>query len=467
MTLNELGQAALAKLPARIRNSAGMRGIGQMTMASAIGQVAIMSTMPIVTRLYDPAEFGVYSLVASFAGIATVAACLCLDLAIVQGSNEQEADELFAAALRSVVATTALSCVILGLLIHYAVFGFGHLPLSSAPIAAAMVGLNGIYLASRYRQLREHNFGLIASAGIFQNLGRATAPIIWWPVSHAWLGLALGELTGRSLGIRRLLSPLASKARSHAAFREGRHWVGVVRREWRYTGVLVASVLIDASSSLVVTPMLAQGYGPRVAGEYYLITTFLNAPLALIGAAFADVIHARSAALAINDPRALPAFVRRSAAALLGLGLVVYVPVYFLAPLVLPLFFGHQWTYIVPIARALTPFMIVAIVASPCSRVLIAVRQTNIKIIADAMRLVMAPAAIWLAARSQLGFTVAIQWLGGVLTVAYVLYFCAQYVAAVRVGRGHRPATITLSTPEAAAAPAGGAVDEPSVASKG
>ena len=69
-----------------------------MGLASAIGQVAILATTPLVTRLYAPSEFGAFALLTSFSGIATVAACLCLDLAIVQGADDAEADELFAAA---------------------------------------------------------------------------------------------------------------------------------------------------------------------------------------------------------------------------------------------------------------------------------------------------------------------------------------------------------------------------------
>jgi len=345
--------------------------------------------------------------------------------------------------------TSFICAIALTGLIRTRLFGFGALSYASVPIACAMIALNGVYLASRYRQLKDHRFGLIAAASLTQNLGRAIAPILWNPVSNGWIGLALGELTGRSLGTRRLLMPLFSRGVKNAAFRSGAKWWEVVRREWRYTGILLTSVLIDSSSSLIVAPMLAGAYGARAAGEYFLITTLLNAPLALIGTAFADVIHARSAALALSAPGELPAFVRRAAGALLLLGVLIYLPVYALAPIVLPVVFGAKWTLIVPIARALTPFMIMALVASPCSRVLLAVQRTDVKMAADVLRMLVAPTTIILASRAHLSFNSAIGRFGIAMTGAYALYFVAEYVSAVLVSKAGRP--IGIDEPPAGA----------------
>lgn len=420
---------------ARVRGSAGLRGIGTLALASGAGQLAVMSTLPIATRLYAPADFGQFALLTSFTGIATVAACLCLDLAIVQGADGAAADELFAAALRSLPLTALVSALVLWGLIARGLFGYGKLALSGVAVTAALVALNGLYVASRYRQLREQHYGLIASATLFQNLGRAVAPLLWWPLTRSWAGLALGELSARAIGTRRLIAPLLAAAWRHPAFREHGAWWRVVRREWRYTGVLLTSVIIDTGSSLIVAPMLAAAYGAEAAGEYYLVTTFLNAPLALVGTAFADVIHARSAQLMHADPRALPGFVRRAAAGLLGIGALIYVPLWVLAPWLLPRIFGSQWHETVQVTRGLTPFMIMAFVASPCSRVLVAVRQTGIKMAADVLRLLVAPATILLAQRSTAPFAQAILWFGLAMAGAYALYFGGQYYSAVRVSR--------------------------------
>ncbi len=431
---------SLSGISNRLTSSPALRSIGTMGLASAIGQVAILATTPLVTRLYAPSEFGAFALLTSFSGIATVAACLCLDLAIVQGADDAEADELFAAALRSLPVTALASALVLIALIRFRLFGFENLSLASIPIAVSLVVANGLYLASRYRQLRENRFNLIASATMFQNFGRAVAPLGWYPVSSGWIGLALGELTGRLIGTRALLAPIVHSAWRNAAFRTHVSWWRVVKREWRYTGVLLTSVLIDTSSSLIIAPMLASSYTTAVAGEYYMITTLLNAPLALVGRAFADVIHARSAHLVLVAPAALPGFVRRSAAALLFVGALIYLPIYMLAPTLFPLVFGHKWHLIVPITRALTPFMIMAFVASPCSRVLIAVRHTGVKMVSDVTRLIGAPLTIVLSSQLRMPFETAIFWLGMFLTAAYALYFAAEYLSAVYIGkRGKAP----------------------------
>jgi O-antigen/teichoic acid export membrane protein len=116
-----------------------------------------------------------------------------------------------------------------------------------------------------------------------------------------------------------------------------------------------------------------------------------------------------------------------------------------LAPVVFPTVFGHTWHLIVPITRDLTPFMIMAFVASPCSRVLIAVEHTGIKMGADVVRLIGAPLTIMIASSAQVPFLRAIVWLGSFLAIAYALYFVAEYFSALTVAK--RPKALRALPP--------------------
>ena len=121
------------------RRKASVRAVGAMAVSSALGQLAIFCTLPLLTRLYEPAAFGLHAMFMSFVGIASVGVCLCLDHRIVSTRDEAEADKVFAAALMSVPVTALASATMLGILITSDLLGYSRLPIWCVPLMASMI----------------------------------------------------------------------------------------------------------------------------------------------------------------------------------------------------------------------------------------------------------------------------------------------------------------------------------------
>lgn len=426
--MNALFQLSTS-LKKRLLYSPAIRAMAGLVGATGVGQLAIFFTLPLLTRIYDPSAFGIYALISAFVGIASVGACLCLDLAIVQCRSSLMADELCAVAVLSTPITSIISAILLALIIYTNSFGYGVLPWWSVFLTAVMVGLNGLYLASRYRHLREQSYKVLARTTLIQNVGRAFAPLAWFLILPNWMGLTLGELTGRALGVRRLLLPLLQQLNHQSVWSDVRKWWRIVRRERRYTVVLLATVLLDSCASLLIAPLLAGAYGTSHAGEYFLAASMLVAPSALIGTAAADVLHTRSALLMQEAPEKLLNFLLSAAAILFFAGCSIYLPVYFFSSYIFPMLFGVEWILIVPIAQAMTPFMIVAFVASPCSRLLLVLDRTELKVVSDMFRLIGAPAMLAIATMNNLSFISGIWLLTWFLAAAYGFYFLLTLLA--------------------------------------
>jgi stage V sporulation protein B len=421
-----------------LRHRASVRAVGTMVSSSALGQLAVFSTLPLVTRLYDPAAFGRHALFMSFVGIATVGVCLCLDHRIVSTVDDSEADNVFAAALMTVPLAALASTLALSALVGCSLFGYGALPWWSVPLMAAMITLNGVFSACRSRVLRQQDFLLIARTGLMQNIGRALAPLALYPLVPFWLGLTAGELTGRSVGVWSLTRRAWQRRLGSAVWRDGSAWRAVVRREYRFTGVLFGTVLVDALASQMISPLFAAIYGAQAAGEYFLVSMLLVAPSVLIGAGASDVIHAKGAEIYNRAPAELPAFARQAALALSAVGLAIFVPVYFAAPHVLPLVFGQKWPHVDECVRALVPFAIVGFVASPCSRLLLAINSMNVKVVSDAVRLIGVPVTLYMSHEHGADYVQAMHNLGTFLAAAYFIYFALTYATVVRSARKAR-----------------------------
>lgn len=414
-----------------LRHGTAARAVGKMALTTGIGQLAILATLPLLTRLYDPAAFGLHSLVMAFVGTVSVGACLCLELAIVSAKSEEEADRLFSAALTSIPITALCSAALLFGSVQLGLLGFEALPWWSIPVAALMVALNGAYLASRCRVLRMQDYPALIRASLTQNVTRAVAPILLFPLAPFWAGLSGGELLGRLLGVRGLLLRVWGGRPGSTAWLKLGSWVAVVVREYRYTGWLLATALVDASSLLLISPVLAGTYGPHAAGQFFLVNMIMVAPSGLICNAAADVIHVRGATIHHTNPDALPSYLRKVAVALLATGIAIYLPLYVFAPLLLPPLFGANWPLVSDAARALTPFIVASVVASPCSRLLIAVNRPTFKVLSDVLRLIGVPVVIYASYEMGKSFIEALQYLGWFLAVAYAFYFALTYAAVV------------------------------------
>ena len=414
-----------------LRRRASVRAVGVMAASSALGQLAVFCTLPLLTRLYEPAAFGLHALFMAFVGVASVGVCMCLDHRIVSTADDAEADNVFAAALMCIPLTASVAVVGLGLLIGFGLFGYQALPWWCVPVMALMILLNGVFSACRSRVVRQQDYALIAGTSLAQNIGRAVAPLLLFPLLPFWFGLTGGELAGRSVGVGKLARRVWQRRLGTAVWRHALPWWALVRKEYNYSALLLGTVLVDACASQMISPLFAATYGAQAAGEYFLVAMILVAPSVLIGAGAADVIHAKGAEIFNRAPRELPAFTRKAALALLALGLAIFIPVFLLAPWIMPLVFGAKWPHIAEAVRALTPFALVGFVASPCSRLLASVNRMKVKVVSDIFRLVGVPLTLFSSHAAGANFPQAMWNLSWFLAAAYLLYFALTYLTVV------------------------------------
>lgn len=418
------------------RANASVRAVSVMAIYSGFGQFAILCSLPLLSRLYEPAAFGIHATFMAFVGVVTVPVCLCLEQRIISTGDEAAADEIYAGALMSVPVTSAIGAAILLIFIMFDFFGYSKLPLWSVPLLAVMVGLNGVFVACRCRVVRQKNFSSVARAGLSQNVTRAVAPILMFTVAPFWFGLTAGEFLGRFAGVYGLARRVWHRRLTTLVWGRPRAWWALVRREYVFTGVLMGTVVIDACASQLISPIVSATYGSRATGEYFLVSMISIGPSVLIGTAAADVIHAKGAEVFFRDPKALTALARKSALMLLGLGVAIFLPIYIVAPYLLPIFLGVKWPQIADTVRAFTPYGLMAFIASPCSRLLSSVNRPSIKVIADCVRLIGMPIVLYGSRAAGVPFIQAMWNLSWFLAAAYLLYFALTYTVVAKVARG-------------------------------
>jgi O-antigen/teichoic acid export membrane protein len=370
----------------------------RIASGTALGQAWVVLATPLLSRLYAPADFGVFGLFAAFVAVASVAATLRLEMGLPSATDESAALDLLAAIAWLSVPVAASLAALLWLLADLGAFGFRELPPQSAWLAGPAILAIGIAGALRYLQTRRLAFGLIGRAQSTQGLGRALGPLACWPLLPGWAGLALGDTLGRLVGLRPLAAgvarPLLERLRTFRAA-DLRHTLHTHRR---YLQVLLPSSLVDAAAVALPLPLITHLFGLAAAGEYALVARVAAVPGALVGNSIADAFHGHVVEwLQRRDGSARAGFA--STARRLGLAAVsIYLPAAALAPALFPLVFGEQWSRAGWVFVAMVPMLAAGLVVSPLSRVLIVTDRMHWKLVVDLLFLLLPCAALWLAA---------------------------------------------------------------------
>jgi O-antigen/teichoic acid export membrane protein len=318
---------------------------------------------PLLTRLYSPAEFGLYHLFAAVAANVAVVACARYEFALPLARDSREADELRALCLWLLVAVGALG-VVAGAVWAIAVAALWPLWLPAAVFAWGALSLATL-LATREQRFRalaagrvvQHGGGAVAQlvAGWAQ-LGAAgliAAPLLATAAAVALLGLPLRGWRGVNL------QRLREVARRHRAF-------PLFNTPHAFSGALQDTLSIA---------LVAATHGAAAAGFWGLALRYLKAPATLVGSAVSQALYPAIAASGVEPARggAAPhaasrvarAAVRRVMVALgvpaAGLVLLLWAG----APPAFAWAFGDGWREAGELARALALYIGVHFVASP------------------------------------------------------------------------------------------------------
>ena len=399
------------------------RGVLQLGGGTVLAQAALLLATPVITRFYPPPEMGLLGLVVAFLGVAGVVLGGRYDMAIVSARNDREADALLAVSLLAVAPLTVLAAAALAAMIRFDVLSYGSLPLWSLGLVVPALAMTGVFGALRFWFVRSGRYGGIGRAVVLQGCGRALVPAGLGALRPGWVGLLLGEVAGRLLGVVRLGREAWPSLRRALSPFDRSYFRRVLAENWKYPGFVLPSSLLDALGAALPLPLVASLYGGAAAGEYLLVMRLVSLPAGLVGASVADVFHSRLAEVSRSEPDRARPMLGRVSRHLALLGLVIFLPAALVSPWVFGWVFGSAWSRAGWVLTIVAPLALAALVVSPVSRLLLTAGRQQNKLMADAA-MVIAPLAGLLAGRA-LGwpFLGAMALCTGCQLLAYGFYY--------------------------------------------
>jgi lipopolysaccharide exporter len=350
----------------KLLKSSFLKNVSILMTGSAIAQGLLLLAVPILSRLYDPSDFGAFGLYVSIATIISVIASLRYELAIVIPKKEQDAVNLMGLSIIIVLFMTILSALL--------VFPFMSLlsnVLNIKDLALILwfipltIFVKGVYQVLTYWSTRKASYKRMSISQSFRSIGTIVSQI---PLGFAKTG-SLGLIGGQVLG-----QTLASIMLGYQIWRDDwqsiakqfrfSHLKHAFREHIDYLKYSTPQTLINSISQNTPPIMLAYFFSSSIVGFYALCIRVLLMPFNLIVEAVRRVFFQKAAEIYNKNLSVYPFFVK-STLTLAAIALLPVLSVFFFGEELFSFVLGNEWRQAGMYASWLSIYLLFGFINTP------------------------------------------------------------------------------------------------------
>jgi O-antigen/teichoic acid export membrane protein len=358
------------------------------------------AVLPLLTRLFTPADFGVLQLYQSIMAVLMVIATFRFEIAILRAETAEE--------LKAVL----ILCAIINLLISILIFVIAViLYLTDCKFGATYPSyliwclpiaflINGTMQYVTYWLTRDKAFGQSSNGKIAQAMGYVSAASATGLVNSSGIGLLAADIVSKLFSLIYSANWCRNKWQNLGLFPS---WPRIKAIAWKFHEfpfVAVPGGLLNCFGGIMTPVMIYATFSANVSGQFGLVERSLTLPIGIIIVSVSQVFSAQvSEALRQNSSEGLRLF-HRYAIFLFAVGIVPTIILAFAAPTLFKLLFGPQWALAGQFAAIIAPAYCLMLVSGGTNMILMLLGMQKMQIAWEIGRLA-AMAGFWAFAQQQ------------------------------------------------------------------
>ena len=305
------------------------------TLAFAISFLLI----PVISRIYQPAEYGNFQVMLSILTALSVLASLKYETAIVLPEKQEERNDLFLLCLILLCSTT----LIFGLIFFTAgeyILGLLDVDVLK-PYVLYMIVLFffvGLFQITRYNFIAQKKYGQLSVNNVVNSVIMNGGKVGLGYLNPVFSSLFWGHFAGvaiasaYSLFVVQFNMKTTTDRLKKAALKYRRFFI------FEMPGVFLLSLTVKLPIFLI-----AKYHGTEAAGLYAMAALIIDAPLDLIAKSVKEVFYKSAAERALKDKAELKVFFIQNMKVLGVIGIVVTLFIIFGGELLIDLVLGKDW----------------------------------------------------------------------------------------------------------------------------
>lgn len=360
--LLRLGRARLL----RAADRSFLQPVLTLITGTAVAHLLVLAARPVLTRLFEPAAFGVLTVFVALAAILTTVSAGRYEDALMLPRRRLAAANLLVLALGLTALSGLASLLVLPLADTVGGWlGGGEMATAVRWLPAAVVLMGGSLVLESWHT-RAQRFALLSVGRTAQSALTVAVQLVAGVLAVGAVGLVVGAAAGFAALFGVLLVAAWLQDRSLARGL-GLAWMRrlAVRYERfpRYSG---PAALLNVLSGRAPVLLLAVLFAAEVVGHYGVAFGTLALPVGIATAAVGQVFFVRAAEAARTG--ALDVLTRRVFRQLLVIAVYPMLVVMAAGPHLFAFVFGGEWATAGAYARWLAPWLLFAAVAPPLTR---------------------------------------------------------------------------------------------------
>ncbi|HFZ5338982.1 type 8 capsular polysaccharide synthesis protein Cap8K [Staphylococcus aureus] len=389
-----------------------------MILSSGIAQVILIITIPIITRLYSPTEFGEFTIFSNIAMILIPIINARYDLLIVNTKNDRSANIL------SQISFLISLLILLILIPIFAISAWLYpnfiLDFIFIIIMLFLVSLTNIF--TNYLN-KERKYKVLSLINVFRAGSMALLQIIFGLLALGSLGLIIGfslsYIAGITLGyktFKKHFNIVRDKEETKALFLENKN-------QLVYS---TPSILLNSLSFSVVVFFIGILYTNTEVGIYGMAIRVLGIPVTIISLGLSKIFMQQANDYYIEHGNFRNLLLKFSSI-LVIVSIILYVPLYLFSEELVNILLGHSWVDAITVIKIVIPLFVIRLIVSTVSLSVIVLQKQQLELILQALFLIGTTVTFVISKMLNLTFLNFVSINTVVLILSYMIFFIALY----------------------------------------
>jgi O-antigen/teichoic acid export membrane protein len=381
----------MRKIISNIKENRYLFQIITLISGTLFAQIISFASIPILTRLYTPSEFGLYSLFFAITSMVAMVSSLSYEQSIVLPKSRKDAKAIFILSIIITFIFSIMSLVILLIFKSYIknYFAQEQYLIYLIPISILILGLTQIFDAY---STREELYREIA----FSKVTTATTASITQITSKGLFnidGLVFGKVLGDLFGSFVLFFNLKSRVSLRDVSRDD--IIFNLRHYSSFPKYQMPSNLINSISQNIPIFMLSALFSPAIAGFYSLTYRAMQTPILLISGATRSVFYQKASKIYAKGEDIYPLYISTTLG-LIKLFIVPFIIILLFGQEIFIFVFGREWQEAGLIAQISIIWFYFGFISPPTTMVFNILNLQHIRLYIQIITLILRAIAIYL-----------------------------------------------------------------------
>lgn len=353
-------------------NNEFSRNVLTLMTGTALAQAIPIAISPILTRIYTPADFGVFALYSAIVSTIGIIATGRYELAIMLPKEDSDAANIVVLSLLIAFIMSILTLVIVIIFNANIVKLLGETSISKwLYLMPLSLLFTGIFQSLNYWCNRNKNYKTIATRSVLQSSVSATIQVASGVFSLPSNGLISGSISGQVFGVFSMLKTTWYYFKKQYSSICYERLIDNAVKYRKFPLLSSFGAFANTSASYAPIYLMTNFFGATVTGFYGMASKTINTPMTLISGSISQVLFQHISSVHNNDPKLLTKIVIKMFFILILIASPMVIILALFGTELFSFVFGENWAEAGRYAGILSISVAIKFAVSPLSSVLV------------------------------------------------------------------------------------------------